>query len=220
MSLRDFGADESADEMLAVNPDYQNLVELLGAARNDMVMRLAEAMTITRDASLRERLAEIVAIDPGREFLIGRSKNQSWLKVGGCGYAVYRGRQAGLPAIDLDEGIRTRPEFERSLQVSMQRTGAVKDAYNILQPVFEPSVVQSRANFHEIFEWAPLLEQLSYKAAMRVLQVLDTLRSVVRFELSGTAGVAAASLRVLAARSCAGATYPARLEQRFSPLAS
>jgi len=33
MSLRDFGADESADEMLAVNPDYQNLVELLGAAR-------------------------------------------------------------------------------------------------------------------------------------------------------------------------------------------
>jgi len=43
MSLRDFGADESADEMLAVNPDYQNLVELLGAARNDMVMRLAEA---------------------------------------------------------------------------------------------------------------------------------------------------------------------------------
>ena len=195
MSLRDFGADESADEMLAVNPDYQNLVELLGAARNDMVMRLAEAMTITRDASLRERLAEIVAIDPGREFLIGRSKNQSWLKVGGCGYAVYRGRQAGLPAIDLDEGIRTRPEFERSLQVSMQRTGAVKDAYNILQPVFEPSVVQSRANFHEIFEWAPLLEQLSYKAAMRVLQVLDTLRSVVRFELSGTAGVGATSLR-------------------------
>src|SRR5712672_14086 len=195
MSLRDFGADESADEMLAVNPDYQNLVELLGAARNDMVMRLAEAMTITRDASLRERLAEIVAIDKAREFLIGRSKNQSWLKVGGCGYAVYRGRQAGLPAIDLDEGIRTRPEFERSLQVSMQRTGAVKDAYNVLEPVFEPSVVQSRANFHEIFEWAPLLEQLSYKAAMRVLQVLDTLRSVVRFELSGTAGVAATSLR-------------------------
>src|SRR5712664_2248105 len=77
MSLRDFGADESADEMLAVNPDYQNLVELLGAARNDMVMRLAEAMTITRDASLRERLAEIVAIDPGREFLIGRSKTRA-----------------------------------------------------------------------------------------------------------------------------------------------
>jgi hypothetical protein len=195
MSLRDFGADESADEMLAVNPDYHNLVELLGAARNDMVMRLAEALTITRDASLRDRLAEIVAIDPGREFLIGQSKNQSWLKVGGCGYAVLRGRQAGLPAIDLDEGIRTRPEFERSLQISMQRTGAVQDAYNILEPVFEPSVVQSRANFHEIFEWAPLLEQLSYKAAMRVLHVLDTLRSVVRFELSGTAGIGATSLR-------------------------
>ena len=65
-------------------------------------MRLAEAMTITRDVSLRERLAEIAAIDPGQEFLIGQSKNQSWLKVGGCGYAVSRGPQAGLPAIDLD----------------------------------------------------------------------------------------------------------------------
>jgi len=148
MPLRDFGADESADEMLAVNPDYQNLVELLGAARNDMVVRLAAAMTITRDASLRERLAEIASIDPGREFLIGQSKNQSWLKVGGCGHSISRRRQTGLPT-------RTRPEFERSLQVSMQRTGVVKDAYNVLEPLFEPSLVQSRASFHEIFEWAP-----------------------------------------------------------------
>jgi hypothetical protein len=195
MPLRDFGADESADEMLAVNADYQQLVELLGAARNDMVARLAAAMTITRDTSLRERLSEIAAIEPGREFLIGQLKNQSWLKVGGRGYSVSRRRQAGLPAIDLDEAIRTRPEFERFLQASMQRTHAVKDAYNILEPLFEPSLVQSRANFHEIFEWAPLLEQLSYKAAMRVLHVLDTLRSVVRLELSGTVGIGATSLR-------------------------
>ena len=196
MPLRDFGADESADEMLAVNPDYHNLVELLGAARNDMVVRLAAAMTITRDASLRERLAEIASIDPGREFLIGQSKNQSWLKVGGCGHSISRRRQTGLPTIELEEVIRTRPEFERSLQVSMQRTGAVKDAYNVLEPLFEPSLVQSRASFHAIFEWAPLLEQLSYKAAMRVLNVLDTLRSVVRRELRGTPGTNATSLRV------------------------
>jgi hypothetical protein len=182
--------------MLAVNPDYHNLVELLGAARNDMVVRLAAAMTITRDASLRERLAEIASIDPGQEFLIGQSKNQSWLKVGGCGHSISRRRQTGLPAIELDEAIRARPEFERSLQVSMQRTGAVKDAYNVLEPLFEPSLVQSRASFHEIFEWAPLLEQLSYKAAMRVVNVLDTLRSVVRHELSGTPGTNAMSLRV------------------------
>src|SRR6266478_8502246 len=42
----------------------------------------------------------------------------------------------------------------------------------------------------------PLLEQLSYKAAMRVLNVLDTLRSVVRRELSVTPGTNAMSLRV------------------------
>jgi hypothetical protein len=182
--------------MLAVSSDYHNLVELLGAAREDMVVRLAEAMTITRDTSLRERLAAIGAIDPGREFLIGQSKSQSWLKIGGRGYSVSRGRQAGLPAVDLDEAIRTRPEFERSLQDSMQRTDAVTDAYNILEPLFEPSLVQSRANFQEMFAWAPLLEQPSYKAAMRVLNVLDTLRSVVRRELSGTPGIGATSLRV------------------------
>jgi hypothetical protein len=195
MPLRDFGADESADEMLAVNADYLQLVEQLGAARNDMVARLAGALTITRDASLRERLAAIAAIDPDQEFLIGQLKNQSWLKIGGCRYSVSRRRQAGLPAIDLDEAIRTRPEIERSMQASMLRTDAVKDAYNILEPLFEPSLVQSRENFREIFEWAPLLEQLSYKAAMRVLHVIDTLRSVVRVELSGTAGSGATSLR-------------------------
>src|ERR1700676_3230053 len=36
---------------------------------------------------------------------------------------------------------------------------------------------------------------MSYKAAMRVLHVLDALRPVVRLELSGTAGTAATSLR-------------------------
>src|SRR5260370_27109477 len=115
MPLRDFGADESADKMLAVNADYQQLVELLGAARNDMVARLAAALTITRDASLRERLAEMAAIDPDQEFLIGQLKNQSWLKIGGRGYSVSRRRQPGLPAIDLEEAIRTRPGLHRPM---------------------------------------------------------------------------------------------------------
>jgi hypothetical protein len=181
--------------MLEVNADYQTLVELLGAARSDMVTRLAAAMTIARDTPLRERLGEIAAVDPGQEFLIGQLKNKSWLKVGARGYSVSRERQAGLSAIDLDEAIRTRPEFERLLQDSMQRTHAERDAYNILEPLFEPTLVQSRSNFHEIFEWSPLLEQMSYKAAMRVLHVLDALRPVVRLELSGTAGTAATSLR-------------------------
>src|SRR6266481_6275459 len=219
MSLRDFGADESADEMLAVNPDYHNLVELLGAARNDMVVRLAAAMTITRDASLRERLAEIASIDPGREFLIGQSKNQSWLKVGGCGHSISRRRQTGLPTIELDEAIRIRPEFERSLQVSMQRTGAVKDAYNVLEPLFEPSLVQSRASFHEIFEWAP--------ARATVLQSRDAGPERSRYASLGrppriernAGNQCHEPARVLAARSCAGATRPVGLKPRLAPLA-
>ena len=181
-------------EMLEVNGDIEKMVELLGAARGDMLAQLAAAMAITRDARLRERLGEIAAVDPGREFLIGQLKNQSWLRVGGRGYSVDRKRQAGLSAIDLDELLRTRPEFERSLQDSMQRTHALRDAYNILEPLFQPSPIQSRSNFHEIFEWAPLLEQMSYKAAMRVLHVLDTLRSVVRLELGGAPGIGATSL--------------------------
>jgi hypothetical protein len=183
-------------KMLEMNHDYDTLVELLGAARGDMVTRLAAAMTITRDTLLRERLSEIAAVDPGQEFLVGQSKKQSWLKVGGRGYSVSRTRQGGLSAVDLDEAIRTRPEFERLLQDSMQRTHAARDAYNVLEPLFEPALVQSRSNFHEIFEWSPLLEQISYKAAMRVLHILDTLRPVVRREVSGPAGTAATSLRV------------------------
>jgi hypothetical protein len=53
------------------------MVELLGAARTEMVTRLAAAMAITRDARLRGRLGEIAAIDPGQEFLIGPLKNQA-----------------------------------------------------------------------------------------------------------------------------------------------
>ena len=67
--------------MLEVNGDIERMVELLGAARTEMVTQLAVAMAITRDARLRERLGEIASVDPGQEFLIGQPKNQSWLKV-------------------------------------------------------------------------------------------------------------------------------------------
>jgi len=145
--------------------------------------------------SLKIAGGEIAAVDPGQEFLIGQLKDQAWLKVGGLGYTVDRKRQAGLPVINLDELLCTQSEFERSLQDSMHRTYAMRDAYKILEPVFEPSPIQSRSNFDEIFKWAPLLEQVAYKSAMRVLHVLDTLRSVVRHELSGTSGRDATSLQ-------------------------
>ena len=177
-----------------MNGDIEKMVELLGAARSEMVTQLAVAMAITRDARLRGRLGEIAAIDPGQEFVIGQLKKQSWLKVGGNGYTVDRKRQDGLSVIDLDEVLRTLPEFERSLQDSMQRTHATRDSYNILEALFEPSPIQSRSNFNEILKWAPLLEQIAYKAAMRILQILDTLRSVVRLELSGAPGIGATSL--------------------------
>jgi hypothetical protein len=181
--------------MLEVNDDIERMVELLGTARTQMVTQLAAAMSITRDAGLRGRLGETAAVDPGQEFLVGQLKNQSWLKVGGNGYTVDRKRQAGLSAIDLEEVLRARPEFERSLQDSMRRTHALRDAYNILEPLFQPLPIQSRSNFYMIFKWAPLLEQLAYKAAMHILQVLDSLRSVVRLELNGAPGTGAASLR-------------------------
>jgi hypothetical protein len=181
--------------MLEVNGEIEEMVELLGAGRTEMVTQLAAAMATARDARLRGRLGEIAAVDPGQEFLISQLKGQSWLKVGGNGYTVDRKRQAGLSAIDLDEVLRTLPEFDRSLQDSTQRTHATRDAYNILEALFQPSPIQSRSNFHEIFKWAPLLQQMAYKAAMRILQVLDKLRSVVRLELSGAPGIGATSLQ-------------------------
>jgi hypothetical protein len=182
--------------MLEVNGDIEKVIELMGVARTEMVTQLAAALAIARDAQLRWRLGEIAPADPGQEFLIGQINNQSWLKVGGHGHTVDRQRQAGLSAVDLDEVLRTLPEFERSLLDSMQRTHALRDAHNILEPLFQPSPIQSRSNFHEIFKWTPLLEQIAYKAAMRVIHVLDKLRPIVRLELSGTPGNSGTRLHI------------------------
>src|SRR5882757_4930301 len=122
--------------MLEVNGEIEKMVELLGVARTEMVTQLAAAMAITRDARLRGRLGEIAAVGPGQEFLIGQLRNQSWLKVGGHGYTVERNKQAGLLSIDLDVVLRTLPEFEQSLQDSMKRTHAMRDADNILEALF------------------------------------------------------------------------------------
>ena len=189
-------ATRAPDEMVNVDGSIEQMVELLGEARSEMVAQLAASMAITRDARLRGRLGEIAGVDSGQEFLIGQLKDQSWLKVGGNGHALDRKRQPGLSAISLDEVLRTMPEFEHLMQDSMQQTHAMRDAYHTLEPLFQPSPIQSRSNFLEIFEWAPLLEQMAYKSAMRVLQVLDSLRSVVRIELSGGVRSGAASLQL------------------------
>ncbi|WP_092116830.1 hypothetical protein [Bradyrhizobium erythrophlei] len=174
----------------------EQIVELLGDARSEMVTQLASSMAIVRDSRLREGLREIATVDLDQEFLISQLNNQSWLKVGGNGHALDRKRQPGLSAISLDEVLRTRPAFEQLMQDSMRQTNAMRDAYDTLDPLFQPSPMQSRSNFLEIFEWAPLLEQIAYKSAMRVLQVLDLLRSAVRIELSAGMGGAPASLQL------------------------
>src|SRR5258707_10245119 len=69
-------------EMLEVNGDIEKMVELLGAARGDMLAQLAAAMAITRDARLRERLGEIAAAHPRLEPLLRHLKKQSWLRDG------------------------------------------------------------------------------------------------------------------------------------------
>jgi hypothetical protein len=175
--------------------DIKATVELMGAARIEMVTQLAAAMAITRDVQVRHRLGEIAGVNLGQEFLISQLKEQSWLRVGGEGYAIDRKRQSGLPTVNLDEVLRIQPEFERSLHDAMRRTYAARDAHNILEPLFKPSPIQSRTNFHEILKWTPLLEHAAYKAAMRVLHVLDTLRSVVLLELRSTPGIGAPSLQ-------------------------
>jgi hypothetical protein len=180
--------------MFEFDDSIEQMVKLLGAARSEMVGQLAASMTITRDAGLRGRLREIAAVDVGQEFLVGQLNDQSWLKVGRTGYSLDRKRQPGLLTINLDEVLSTMPEFEHMMQDSMQRTHAMRDAYNTLESLFQPSPIQSRSNFLEILEWAPLLEQLAYKSAMQVLQIMDVLRSVVRIELSGGGGSASLQL--------------------------
>jgi hypothetical protein len=182
--------------MFEFDDSIEQMVKLLGAARSEMVGQLAASMAITRDAGLRGRLREIAAVDLGQEFLVGQLNDQSWLKVGGTGHSVDRKRQPGLLTINLDEVLSTMPEFEHMMQDSMQRTHAMRDAYSILESLFQPSPIQSRSNFLEILEWAPLLEQLAYKSAMQVLQIVDVLRSVVRIELSGGGGTGSASLQL------------------------
>ena len=119
--------------MLEVNGEIERMVELLGAARTEMVTQLAAAMAIIRDARLRQRLGEIAGVDLGQDFLIGQLSNQSWLKVGGHGYTIDRKRQTGLSIVDLDEVLRTLPEFEQSLQDSMQRTNATNSPTGITE---------------------------------------------------------------------------------------
>jgi hypothetical protein len=184
------------DEMSELNGDVRKVLELLEVARSEMVTRLAASLAITRDAQLQKRLGEIAGVNPKHEFMIGQIDGHSWLKVGGRGYTISRKPQVGLPAISLDEVPRSLPELERLLQDSMRKTHAMRDANNLLNPLFEPSPIQLRSNFRDIFSWAPLLEQIAYKAAMRALHVLDALRLAVRTELGRRARTANTGLLV------------------------
>jgi hypothetical protein len=168
--------------MLEADDAIELSLNLLQAARAEMAMRLAASITITRDLTLQRRLREFAQAHPEQEFLISQNGGQSWLKIATLGSTINRTRPPGLPALDLDE-LLVEPEFEQTLWDSMQRTRAANDANTVLAPLFDPSPVQLRSDFADIFEWAPLLERLAYSAAIRVLHVLEALRPAVRFEL-------------------------------------
>jgi len=104
------------------------------------------------------------------------------------------------------------------IQDSMQQTHAMRDAYQYFSNLSSNRRPYNCDEFPEIFEWAPLLEQMPTQSAMRVLRVLDTLRSVVRNRIERTGrGAGAASLQLYCSSSRTGSTYSARLERQARP---
>jgi len=105
-------APRAPNEMIEVD-DYEQMAELPERPGLKWPCNWQPPMAITRDAGLRGRLAEIAAVNSGQEFLIGQLKDQCWLKGRGKESRADRKRQPGLSAINLDDVLRTMPEFEQ-----------------------------------------------------------------------------------------------------------
>ena len=156
--------------------DLEEQADLVATAQSEMIGRLAGALAVGQDRALRERLAVLAGAKPGEPFQIAQLRRQAWIKVEDAGVSVHRERIFGLVSVDMDDVLRADAALSGEFDRSLFATSATSQAERLLRPVFEPSPLMSREEFQALRRWSPLLEHLSYRCAMLISDITDTLR--------------------------------------------
>lgn len=145
-----------------------------------MVTSIAAALSVERDPNLRATLRSMAPSAEDKPFLVSLLGGSAWIEVGiGNEVRVQRVQKERQPAVDILDALAIDPHFRARLYTAMETTSAHNDASNLLTSIIEADAFPTRAQFRQLRRWAPLIEHVAYRYAMRAGQLLDSLRPFV-----------------------------------------
>lgn len=159
---------------------FEERVELVAKDHAEMVRRLATAFAIPDDVALRRRLEQHAGVSPGSPFQVSWQKGYAYIAIDGATISARRSTLSGASLIDLDvlldQDTLTTELFNRALA----HGPALDRARQLLDPLFDGPLLLSRSQFEGIQRWAPLIEQLSYRCATRISDLVDVMRPEIK----------------------------------------
>lgn len=151
------------DPLTAISADIDELIAII-----------ALALALERDPELQAGLRRLSGVGESETLsleLPGLSATMKLLADGGL--MVQHGREGS--AVDFNHLIDTHQPMRAAIERGRLRATAI--AMRNVSPFFTPERLPTRAEFAELWRWAPLIEKQAYRIGARLIDLMESLRA-------------------------------------------
>jgi hypothetical protein len=144
---------------------------------NELLARLAFAITVEQDTQLHSRIRSFARVRASDPLMVSLPESDAWLKIDtGRAATVQRAPIPGLVQVNLDEVANRDGALLTDLMTATHRTKATSQALQLLTPLFDGDQVPNREQVGILFRWAPAIERVAYRYCTLAVVLLDRLR--------------------------------------------
>ena len=151
-----------------------DLLTAVSADVDEIIAIVALALTLERDPELQIELRRLSKVGESQTLSLeipGPSGIMQLLPGGGL--VVQHGLEGSL--IDFSDLIDTHEPMRTAIDRGRLRTTAA--AMRNVSPFFTPERLPTRAEFAELWRWAPLIEKQAYRICARLIDLMESLRA-------------------------------------------
>ncbi|WP_050385568.1 hypothetical protein [Bradyrhizobium pachyrhizi] len=163
---------------------FPEIIEASAVELSRIADVLSFGLALENDLTIRQGLRRAAACSTDRPLILKLPHVPAAMEISPTGeLRALRQHGASLDH-ELDALLAGSPEL--SARMRLVRVKARELANDLLVPLVFPGSLPSRAEFHSVFKWAPLIEMPAYAFGSHTLSILEELRAGAKAEaLSG-----------------------------------
>lgn len=160
--------------------DNEPTRRLMLADVDEVVSRLACALTVISSSTLQAEVRRIAGVPQADAFVARLPSSHCWVLVSpGARAVLVRQPPPGIARVDLEAPFVPGGPLWPTLEAATGTVDAFPRAYDVLTPLFDATAPRSRAQMAELIAWAPSFEQQAMRMATRGVALADALRPEV-----------------------------------------